>query len=260
MRRDTEHGLAPGYRTPPSHGRLLAHRQLPLGRPDLPARQPAPEGTPEDRARQAAAPGPLGHHAGPELRLRAPEPRHQAIRSEHDLSVRPRPRRTGAGRQHVPRGDLQRAVHEHHPGRVGVEAAVQAVLFPRRDPQSRGARDARLDPRRGRAGLQPEPCLRRGVRQPRPDRRLRHRRRRGRDRPPGHELAQQQVPGSRARRRRAADPPPERLQDRQPDGPGPHRPRRAGGALAWLWLYPLLRRGSRARSDAPAHGDRRSTG
>ena len=38
----------------------------------------------------------------------------------------------------------------------------------------------------------------------------------------------QQVPQPGARRRRPADPPPERLQDRQPDRPGPHRPRRAG--------------------------------
>ncbi len=84
------------------------------------------------------------------------------------------------------------------PGRSGAEAAVQAVLVSRRHSQPRGPRDARLDPRRGRAGLQPEPRLRRGVRQPRPDRRLRRRRRRGRDRPAGHELALQQVPRTRS--------------------------------------------------------------
>ena len=72
---------------------------------------------------------------------------------------------------------------------AGHEAAVQAVLLPRRHPQPRRARDAGLDPRGGRAGLQPQPRLRRGVRQPRPDRRLRRRRRRGRDRPAGHRLA-----------------------------------------------------------------------
>ena len=33
----------------------------------------------EARARQAAAPGPLGHHAGPELHLRPSQPGHQAI-------------------------------------------------------------------------------------------------------------------------------------------------------------------------------------
>ncbi len=113
----------------------------------------------------------------------------------------------------------------------GIEETVQAVLVPGRHSQPRGARDPGLDPRRGRAGLQPQPCLRRGVRQPRPDRRLRRRRRRGRDRPAGHELALQQVPQPGPRRRRAADPPPERLQDRQPDGPGPHRPRGARASV-----------------------------
>ena len=74
-----------------------------------------------------------------------------------------------------------------------------------------------LDPRRRRAGLRAVARLRRGVRQPRPDRRLRGRRRRGRDRAAGHQLALEQVPQPGARRRGAADPAPERLQDRQPD-------------------------------------------
>ena len=56
---------------------------------------------------------------------------------------------------------------EHHAGRGGNEAALQAVLVPGRHPQPRRARDAGLDPRGGRAGLQPEPRLRRGVRQSR---------------------------------------------------------------------------------------------
>ena len=51
---------------------------------------------------------------------------------------------------------------------------------------------------------------------------LRGRRRRGRDRPAGGELAFEQVPQSRARRRRAADPASERLQDRRPHGAGAH--------------------------------------
>ena len=62
---------------PPQDGRLLAGRQLPVGRPDLPLRQPALARAAEARARQAAAAGPLGNHAGPELRLRPPEPGHQ---------------------------------------------------------------------------------------------------------------------------------------------------------------------------------------
>ena len=77
-----------------------------------------------------------------------------------------------------------------------------------------------------RTGLLAQPCLRRRLRQSRPDRRLRGRRRRGRDRPAGHRLALQQVPQPRHRRRRAADPPPQRLQDQQPDACSPaSRPR-----------------------------------
>ena len=101
-------------------------------------------------------------------------------------------------------------------GRGGDEAALQAVLVPRRHPQPRGAGDARLDPRGRRARLRPVARLRGGLRQPRPDRRLRRRRRRGGDRAAGDELALQQVPQPGDRRRGAADPAPERLQDRQP--------------------------------------------
>ena len=53
-------------------------------------------------------------------------------------------------------------------------------------------------------------------------RRLRGRRRRGRDRSAGHELALRPLPRPGPRRRGAADPAPERLQDRQPDGARPH--------------------------------------
>ena len=51
---------------------------------------------------------------------------------------------------------------------------------------------------------------------------LRRRRRRGRDRPAGHELALRPLPRPGPRRRGAAGPAPERVQDRQPDGAGPH--------------------------------------
>ena len=71
----------------------------------------------------------------------------------------------------------------------GMKRLFKQFSFPGRHPQPRRAGDARLDPRGRRARLQPRPRLRRGVRQPRPDRRLRRRRRRGRDRPAGHELA-----------------------------------------------------------------------
>ncbi len=83
-------------------------------------------------------------------------------------------------------------------------------------------RRPRLDPRGRRARLLAAARLRRGVRQPRPARLLRGRRRRGGDRAAGGELALEQVPQPGPRRRGAADPAPERLQDRQPDGAGAH--------------------------------------
>ena len=68
-------------------------------------------------------------------------------------------------------------------GRGGHAAPVPPVLDARRHPQPRQRAHPRLDPRGRRARLRAHPRLRRGVRQPRPDRRRRRRRRRGRDRP-----------------------------------------------------------------------------
>ena len=175
------------------------------------------------RRRQAHAAGPLGHHARAELHLRAPEPGHQEIRPRHDLRLRPRPRRPGAGGQHLSRRHLQRDLSQHQPGRGRAAEALQAVLVSRRHSQPRLAGVPGLDPRRRRAGLFAQPRVRGGVRQSRSDRRLRRRRRRGRNRPAGHRLAFQQIPRPGHRRRGAADPASQRLQDRQPDRARPHR-------------------------------------
>ena len=53
-----------------------------------------------------------------------------------------------------------------------------------------------------------------------------------------------------------ADPAPQRLQDRQPDGAGPHRPWRARGAVARLRLRPRVPGGRRPGGDAPPDGRR----
>ena len=98
----------------------------------------------------------LGHWGttpGPELHLRAPEPRDPRARPERDLRHRPRPRRPGDGRQRLPGGHLQRGLPAHRPRRGGAAAAVPPVLLPRRHPQPRRAGDARLDPRGRRARL-----------------------------------------------------------------------------------------------------------
>ena len=79
----------------------------------------------------------------------------------------------------------------------GMQTALQAVLFPRRDSEPCGAGDARLHQRGWRARLLTGPRLRGCLRQPRPDRGVRRRRRRGRDRPAGDGVALEQVPQSR---------------------------------------------------------------
>ena len=115
----------------------------------------------------------------------------------------PGPRRAGDRRERVPRGHVLRALPERRPGRGRAARALPPVLVPRRDPEPRRARDARLDPRGRRARLRARARVRRRLRQPRPARLLRRRRRRGRDRPARGELALEQVPEPAARRRGA---------------------------------------------------------
>ncbi len=88
----------------------------------------------------------------------------------------------------------------------GLLRVLQAVLLSRRHRQPLHPGNARLHPRRRRAGLRAVACLRRGLRQSGPDRRRGGGRRRSRDRAAGHLLAHQQVPQSDPRRRGAADP------------------------------------------------------
>ncbi len=235
-------------------GCLLARRELPLGGTDLPLRQPAAEAAADARGREAHAAGALGHDSRAELHLRAPEPGHQEVRPRHDLRLRPRARRSGRRGQHVPRGHLQRDLPRRQPGRGRAAEALPPVLVSRRHSEPRVAGVPGLHPRGRRAGLFAQPLVRGGVRQPRAHRRLRRRRRRGGDGSAGHRMALEQVPRSGDRRRGAADPAPQRLQDRQPDHPGPHRARGAGAAASRLRVDAPFRRGSRARAHARGHG------
>ena len=207
------------------------------------------------RARQAAAARPLGHDAGPELPLRAPEPRHQAARPEHDLRDRAR---DTAGPALVANAYLEGTYSEVYPDisqdEEGMKRLFKQFSFPGGIPSHVAPETPGLDPRGRRARLRAVARLRRGVRQPGPDRRVRRRRRRGRDRSARDGLARQQVPEPGARRLRAADPAPERLQDREPLLPGAHPEGRAREALRGLRLQAVLRRGRRARGDAPGDG------
>ena len=136
----------------------------------------------------------------------------------------------------------------------GMRRLFRQFSFPGRHPEPRGARDPGLHPRGRRARLRAVPRVRRRVRQPRPRRGLRRRRRRGGDRAAGHELALEQVPRPGARRRGAADPPSQRLQDRQPDGPRPDPGRGARRAHAGLRVPAVPRRGRRPGRRPPAAG------
>ena len=146
------------------------------------------------RARQAAAARPLGHHSRPEPHLRAPQPGDRPRDLDADLRRGPGHGGPALVAERLPGGHLHRALPRRDPGRGRAGPAVPAVLLPRRHPVTRGAGDPRLDPRGRRARLRADPRLRRRVRQPRPDRGLRGRRRRGRDRAAGGPLALEQVP------------------------------------------------------------------
>src|ERR1700734_2505499 len=69
---------ADGGRARPDR-RLVARRQLPVGRADLPAGQPAAAGAAAARAREAAVARALGHHAWAQPDLRAPQPGDQEL-------------------------------------------------------------------------------------------------------------------------------------------------------------------------------------
>ena len=126
-------------------------------------------------AHQAAAARTLGHDAGPELHLRAPESGHHG---SYDLDMiyisGPGPRRAGAwSPTPIWKAPTARSIRTITPGRSRAADAVPAVLVSRRHSEPRRAGNARQHPRRRRARLLAEPCVRRGVRQPRSDRRLR---------------------------------------------------------------------------------------
>ncbi len=233
---------------------LVARGELPVRRPDLPPRQPAPAPAAGARPDQAPPAGPLGHDPGAQPDLRPPQPRDPCPRPRRDLRVRSGPRRSGHGGQHLHGGHLQRGLPPRRPGRGGHAQAVPPVLVPRRHPQPRRPGDARVDQRGRRAGLLAGPRLRRRVRQPRPGGGVRDRRRRGRDRLAGRVVALEQVPQPGHRRRRAADPPPQRLQDRQPHRARPHPARRAGPPVRGLRPHGPRRGGGRPRGRPPRPG------
>lgn len=70
-------------------------------------------------------------------------------------------------------GQLLRVLPGHRPRRARHAGTVQAVLLPRRNPVACRSRDPGFHPRRWRAGIQPQPCVRSRIRQPGSDRGMR---------------------------------------------------------------------------------------
>ncbi len=90
------------------------------------------------------------------------------------------------------------------------------------------------------------------VRQPRPHRGVRDRRRRSRDGSARGLVEGRALPPPQPRRRGAADPPPQRLQDQRTDGARPHRRRRRGRLAPRPRVRPRRRCGRRPGDDARA--------
>ncbi len=133
----------------------------------------------------------------------------------------------------------------------GMARLFKQFSFPGGIPSHVAPGDAGLDPRGRGAGVLALSRLRRGVRQPRSRRGCDRRRWRGGDRSAGDELAQHQVRRSHSRRSGPADPAPERLQDRQPDRPGPDPRGGARPAAPRLRSHAALRHRRRPRDHAP---------
>ena len=136
----------------------------------------------------------------------------------------------------------------------GMKRLFTQFSFPGGIPSHVAPETPGFDPRGRRTRLCAVARLWRGLRQPGSHRRLRGRRRRGRDGAARDELALQQVPQSGARRRGAADPASQRLQDRQPDRARAHPARGARSSHARLRLRAAFRRGRRPEDDARTDG------
>ena len=140
----------------------------------------------------------LGHWGttpGPELPLRPPEPGDPRPRPGHDLRHRARPRRARAwSPTPTSRAPTARSTPTSPRTTTGMRRLFRQFSFPGGIPSHVAPETPGSIHEGGELGLLAVARLRRGVRQPRPDRRLRDRRRRGRDRAAGGELALEQVP------------------------------------------------------------------
>ena len=210
------------------------------------------------RAHQAAPARPLGNFARTEFHLRAPEPadpRHDA-----DVIYLSGPGHGGPARlsQRVSRRHVLGDLSARSRGRRGLRRLFRQFSTPGGIPSHAGPHvPARST--RAASSATPRARLRRRVRQSGSDRRVRGRRRRGRDRSARGLLEGRQVPQPGPRRRGAPDPAPERIQDLRAHGARPRRddddPRASRGSR----LRSSLRRGRRAARGCIGRSPRPST-
>ena len=123
-------------------------------------------------ARQAAPARPLGHHAGPELPLRPPEPGDPAARPGR-ASTSPAPATAAPAWWPTPtsRAPTARSTRTSARTRRGCARLFRQFSFPGGIPSHVAPETPGLDPRGRRARLRAGARLRRRVRQPRPGRR-----------------------------------------------------------------------------------------
>ena len=141
----------------------------------------------------------------------------------------------------------------------GMRLAVPQVLDARRRAEPLRTARPEFDARGRRTRLLAGPRLRRGIRQSRSDRCMRHRRRRVRNVPARRQLEVGQLPQSGRGRRRPTDPASQRLQDFRPDRAGADQRRGLQSALYRPRLQAVLRRGRRSARRASAAGREHST-
>ena len=148
---------------------LVARRELPVRRPDLPARQPAAApaaGRARTSSRGCSATG------GPPPASTCVWTHLNRLIRERDVDAIFLAGPGHGGPAAVANAWLEGTYSEVYPHdrrrRAGDARAVPAVLLPRRDPEPRRAGDARLHPRGRRARLRPLPRVRRRDGQPGP--------------------------------------------------------------------------------------------
>ena len=217
-------------------------------------RQPALARTAAARAHQAAFARSLGHDAGPQLHVRAHEPRHHRARSQRDLHRGARSRRPRNRGQHVSRRHVQRILCRCSANEDGLKRLFRQFSFPGGIPSHVAPETPGSIHEGGELGYALLHAF--GAAFDNPDLivALRRRRRRGGDGSAGGKLALQQISRIRCATARCCRS--STSTDTRSRVPPFSRgcPRGTHRLLRGYGYQPLLRRRRRSRRDAPADG------